>query len=755
METRDRPWTAVLLAAALSFIVTGLLLGGWLFSLQAICGLETERGALLLQTILLALASAALGALPKLPRRIIICLLLLTAALALWRWEPLFPGLREILIRVSDPLFALLPDLPLSLPQADAAVDLFPCLLFLTALMALLLGMFTRARCWWAAGTVCFFPFLPAVLAGTLPSWPGFLAMLSGCLALLFTALYPLEDLRSLNWGRLTSLAMAVLLPLLLAAAVPQESYQYPQWAMDARQRFLDAVGQGLDTALNWELPTELPFIGGDTEVSSSSAEEVDLTAVGPRSFTGRIMLRAEGTEEGRIYLRGSSSSVYTGASWEPLPEEAYLELTEADLPVEAAQGFLYPQLSCGKETGSLTIQHAAATGTLAYLPYQPTDETVTAVLAPVRDAYLTRQVGQNSYTLSYLTDILPRASIEPEASEASTYRPFVYHYYLDVPEETAQVLAPLSARLPEMDVQVPEDLAEDYRYAVTTALQTAKLLGETAVYDLNTPAMEEGEDFVAHFLSEGRGYCVHFATTAVLLLRMNGIPARYVSGYTTNIIPGETAQVPDYAAHAWVEIYLDGYGWYPIEVTPGGGESGESLPGGEDTLAPDQSDSQGQAQTEISPVPTQPWESDASGSGGDAASDGDTMSAESGGDVAEERRPLDLRWLLIPGGVLLLAGLIWGTERMARARRRREEARPDTNPSALAAYRRYRRLLVLGISEDPVLEELGRKAKFSQHTLTEEERQLCWQRLAAAVRETSGQLPRWKRLALELLVRY
>ena len=51
-------------------------------------------------------------------------------------------------------------------------------------------------------------------------------------------------------------------------------------------------------------------------------------------------------------------------------------------------------------------------------------------------------------------------------------------------------------------------------------------------------------------------------------------------------------------------------------------------------------------------------------------------------------------------------------------------------------------------------LEELGRKAKFSQHTLTEEERRLCWQRLAAAAGE-AGPLPRWRRLALKLLSRY
>ena len=90
----------------------------------------------------------------------------------------------------------------------------------------------------------------------------------------------------------------------------------------------------------------------------------------------------------------------------------------------------------------------------------------------------------------------------------------------------------------------------------------------------------------------------------------------------------------------------------------------------------------------------------------------------------------------------------------MSRALRRREETRADTNRSALAAYRRYRRLLALGAAEDPALEELGRKAKFSQHTLTEEERRLCWQRLTAAAGGASP-LPRWRRLALKLLSRY
>ena len=61
----------------------------------------------------------------------------------------------------------------------------------------------------------------------------------------------------------------------------------------------------------------------------------------------------------------------------------------------------------------------------------------------------------------------------------------------------------------------------------------------------------------------------MHFASAAALLLRLVGIPTRYVAGYVADIPASGKANVPDSNAHAWVEVYLDGYGWEPVEVTP------------------------------------------------------------------------------------------------------------------------------------------------------------------------------------------
>lgn len=108
--------------------------------------------------------------------------------------------------------------------------------------------------------------------------------------------------------------------------------------------------------------------------------------------------------------------------------------------------------------------------------------------------------------------------------------------------------------------------------------------------------------DAIDYFLEKShRGYCVHFATAGVLLLRNAGVPARYASGYVvkqSDFAKDETgnyvASVKDSRAHAWVEVYFEGVGWLPMEMTPGYGtvasvtrdNSGSSTNEGDNTYA-------------------------------------------------------------------------------------------------------------------------------------------------------------------------
>ncbi|MBR6390684.1 MAG: transglutaminase domain-containing protein, partial [Lachnospiraceae bacterium] len=120
--------------------------------------------------------------------------------------------------------------------------------------------------------------------------------------------------------------------------------------------------------------------------------------------------------------------------------------------------------------------------------------------------------------------------------------------------------------------------------------------------------------DTVEYFLTElKRGYCVHFAASSTLILRSMGIPARYVEGYVVNpsdIVEGDIirddadrwiltkgvelsddialvdVEIPDANAHAWTEVYIDGYGWIPYDFTPPSDEEDLQLGGLADFFA-------------------------------------------------------------------------------------------------------------------------------------------------------------------------
>ncbi len=81
---------------------------------------------------------------------------------------------------------------------------------------------------------------------------------------------------------------------------------------------------------------------------------------------------------------------------------------------------------------------------------------------------------------------------------------------------------------------------------------------------------VETPADFLDYLIFEKKeGYCSHFATAFVLLARAEGIPARYVQGYSVSV-KGKKAQIMSDRAHAWPEAYIKGIGWIGYEPTPG-----------------------------------------------------------------------------------------------------------------------------------------------------------------------------------------
>ncbi len=88
-------------------------------------------------------------------------------------------------------------------------------------------------------------------------------------------------------------------------------------------------------------------------------------------------------------------------------------------------------------------------------------------------------------------------------------------------------------------------------------------------VYTLEPPPL--GANTVDDFLfTSKRGFCEHYASAFVFLMRAANIPARVVTGY----LGGEFNDVGNYYivrqsdAHAWAEVWLAGQGWVRVDPT-------------------------------------------------------------------------------------------------------------------------------------------------------------------------------------------
>ncbi len=88
--------------------------------------------------------------------------------------------------------------------------------------------------------------------------------------------------------------------------------------------------------------------------------------------------------------------------------------------------------------------------------------------------------------------------------------------------------------------------------------------------YALDSPPCRD-VGAIATFLETRSGRCTHFAATTVLLLRLQGIPSRVVTGFLVSrwseADGSWSVQARD--AHAWAEVWFDDVGWVTVDATP------------------------------------------------------------------------------------------------------------------------------------------------------------------------------------------
>jgi hypothetical protein len=144
-------------------------------------------------------------------------------------------------------------------------------------------------------------------------------------------------------------------------------------------------------------------------------------------------------------------------------------------------------------------------------------------------------------------------------------------------PAERSLDLSGVTPRMTELAKRVMGDGAPALR---AKRLETHLIQGYGYTRDFRDRSTENPlEDFLFKYRS---GHCEYFASSMVLLLRSQGIPARLVTGFLGgdyNPFEGYTI-VRNSNAHAWVEAYLPGEGWQIFDPTPPAGRPAEAESG-------------------------------------------------------------------------------------------------------------------------------------------------------------------------------
>ncbi|HAJ38076.1 MAG TPA: hypothetical protein DCL15_20585 [Chloroflexi bacterium] len=284
------------------------------------------------------------------------------------------------------------------------------------------------------------------------------------------------------------------------------------------------------------------------------------LLRAGPTA-SERLVMRVRTSETPTFYdapplahnLRSATFSRYDGRGWR---NPAQLNRTEhaaeqpwADLVLTGRRPLLQ----------SINLTFAGRVIFAAGEPVAPSVDYTAEERFPGDLVALTADV--RSYTVTSLVPALTETELAAlPAWGGEMQLPPEFALYLELPES-------VTARTRALATELTVGYTSPYSQAVAIEQYL-----RTFPYDLDAPPLPETVTDVAdYFLFDLQlGYCDYYATAFVVLARAVGLPARFVTGFTSGSwdATGQLWVITEANAHSWPEVYLPVIGWTPFEPT-------------------------------------------------------------------------------------------------------------------------------------------------------------------------------------------
>ncbi len=321
------------------------------------------------------------------------------------------------------------------------------------------------------------------------------------------------------------------------------------------------------------------------------SLPEGDLREAATLHQKEETMLQVQSEQEKSLYLRGFVGSSYEDGVWKKMPDLAYsgdnagmlkwLLKKEFDPLTQVADYYRIGESQDAPEANRIKYRIGDASRYYVYLPSTLKEVTDGSLKEKKDIRYSSRGIiGEKNYAIEevsgsrpseltvaddWVTDPQTKAQKEYCGAEA-VYRQFVYDNYTKADADLAELIR----------TTFWDDYETENEGIYSSLTHIREVLKERVQYTDTPSEVPEGVDPIRYFLNGShQGNAMLYASTAVEALRLHGIPARYIEGYyvSENDIAGRkdgTAAVTGQDAHAWAEVYFDGIGWLPVDVTPG-----------------------------------------------------------------------------------------------------------------------------------------------------------------------------------------
>jgi transglutaminase-like putative cysteine protease len=310
----------------------------------------------------------------------------------------------------------------------------------------------------------------------------------------------------------------------------------------------------GPSVNLNERLPMSRASFSGKAYPGFN--QSLDLRVRG--RLSKELIMRVKSTNP--AYHRGQAFVKYTGRGWQPVadkPKQAkQIARPPINLPVLDIEGYMSQRETISSyylETDQPNIVFAPYQAGMLYFP--------SAAVWIDRESAITSSFSLDSGVIYSVISRYDPADPARLAKLPQVYGSQDLSRYLQLPEMPARDRA-LSARITAGMTKPYEKLE---------AIQAE--LSRRCSYDLEAPFQPNNQDAVDFFLFDSKaGSCDQFASAFVVLARLNGIPARLVTGYASgdyNPFTGYYEILAEHA-HAWAEVYFPSYGWVAFDPTPG-----------------------------------------------------------------------------------------------------------------------------------------------------------------------------------------